>query len=58
MKVYQIVNDAFQPVPHLPFAAERDAVAYIKALQETYNSTFHVIELNVTSSILPPRTGK
>lgn len=58
MKMYQVVNPAFQPVPVPPFQTERDAVSHIKTLQETYDEVFHVIELNITSSVQPPRRDK
>lgn len=54
MKVYQVVNADFAPVPARPFATEFDAVRHIKALQETYDGIFHVVELNVVSSVQPP----
>lgn len=58
MNKYRVVNASFEPVPVPPFDTERDAVAHIKALQETYDSVFYVIELNVTSTVFPPRTDK
>lgn len=58
MKVYRVLNESFEPVPVLPFVIERDAVAHIKALQKGYNQVFHVIELNITSSVQPPRQDK
>lgn len=55
MKLYQAVNDWFSPLPVKPFATERDAVAHIQAVQETTLGVFHVVELNVTSTIQPVR---
>jgi hypothetical protein len=55
MKLYQAVNDWFLPLPVKPFATERDAVAHIKAVQETNDGVFHVVELNVTSTIQQAR---
>lgn len=55
MKFYQAVNEWFSPLPVKPFTSEQDAVAHIRAVQETSEETFYIIELNVTSTILPVR---
>lgn len=57
MKYYQVVNEWFSPLPVKPFAMEQDAVAHAKAVQDSFDGgkleTFFVIELNVTSTVLP-----
>lgn len=58
MKKYQVMNWQYQPVPASPFDTERDAAAYVMALQETYSSVFYVAELNIVRTIDPPRNDK
>lgn len=52
MKKYQAVNEWFDPLPIKPFDREQDAVAHIKTLREDTPTTFYVVELNVTSTVI------